>query len=244
MGSVVLKELTLKLDNKRILNNLSIEFKKGKINAVVGQNGAGKSTLAQTIMGLPDYLNFEGDILLDTVSLKGKRLPERAKLGITMAWQEPARFSGIPVGDFINAGADDRSSDTVKKALTLVGLSYDKYKNRYVDKTLSGGERKRIELASISAMNPKVVLMDEPDSGVDIEAVSYIFDVIQHFKSRNITVLLITHSAEVLQRADYGYILCNGNLIGEGNTEKMLDYFNGNCINCDHVNNPFFEVLH
>ena len=243
MGSVVLKELTLKLDNKIILNNLSIEFKKGKINAVLGQNGAGKSTLAQTIMGIPDYMDFDGDLVFNGISLKGKPLKERAKLGITMAWQEPARFSGISVSDFINAGAELKSKDTVKKALNLVGLSYEKYKNRFVDKTLSGGERKRIELASISAMDPKVVLMDEPDSGVDIEAVTYIFDVIQHFKRRNITVLLITHSAEVLKRADYGFILCNGNLIGEGNTEKMLRYFNGNCTNCNHINNPYAEVI-
>lgn len=88
----------------------------------------------------------------------------------------------------------------MKDSLALVGLSYEKYVRRFVDKTLSGGERKRIELASIAAMSPKVVLMDEPDSGVDIEAVKYIFDVIQYFKEKNITVLLITHSVEVLKR--------------------------------------------
>ncbi len=243
MGSVILKDLSLELDDKYILNKLSINFKKGKINAVVGQNGAGKSTLAQTIMGLPDYQDFEGDMFFNGKSLKNVSLKDRAKMGITMAWQEPARFSGISVSDFINAGAAEKSDTTVKNALSLVGLSYEKYRNRFVDKTLSGGERKRIELASISAMNPKVVLMDEPDSGVDIEAVTYIFDVIQYFKSREITVLLITHSAEVLKRADYGFLLCNGSLVDEGDIDKMVKYFNGNCTNCNHINNPFQEVL-
>ncbi len=242
MGAVELKQLSFTIEGKKILNNLSIEFKTGKINAVVGQNGAGKSTLAQTIMGLPDYRQFSGDILFNKQSLKDLDLKERAKLGITMAWQEPARFNGIGVSEFITAGAEKKNSITVKESLALVGLSYEKYVRRFVDKTLSGGERKRIELASIAAMSPKVVLMDEPDSGVDIEAVKYIFDVIQYFKEKNITVLLITHSVEVLKKADYAFLLCSGTLVDEGNISKMVDYFNGNCISCNHINNPILEV--
>ena len=242
MGVVELVDLSLEFDGKKILNNLSIQFQKGKINAVVGQNGAGKSTLAQTIMGLPDYRSFNGDILYNGISLKNLSLKERAKLGITLAWQEPARFNGIDVSSFINAGAREKGTQTVKNALELVGLPYSTYAPRFVDKTLSGGERKRIELASIAAMEPTVVLLDEPDSGVDIEAIQYIFNVITYLKNRHITVFIITHSIDVLRKADYAYLLCNGLLVDEGTIEKMVEYFADNCINCSHINNPVLEA--
>ncbi len=243
MSVIELINLSLKLDGKRILNNLSIRFQAGEINAVIGQNGAGKSTLAQTIMGLPDYRNFEGDILYNGTSIKDLSLKERAKRGITLAWQEPARFNGIDVSSFITAGAKNKGAETVKNSLELVGLSYSAYAHRFVDKTLSGGERKRIELASIAAMEPSVILMDEPDSGVDIEAIQYIFNVIQYLKTKKITVFMITHSIDVLKKADYAYLLCNGMLVDEGNIEKMVDYFSDNCITCSHINNPVLEAV-
>ncbi len=243
MSVIELIDLSLELDGKKILNNLSIQFQAGKINAVIGQNGAGKSTLAQTIMGLPDYRNFEGDILYNGISLKNLSLEERAKQGITLAWQEPARFNGIDVSSFINAGAKNKSKTTVKDSLELVGLSYTAYAHRFVDKTLSGGERKRIELASIAAMEPSVILMDEPDSGVDIEAIQYIFNVIQYLKTKKITVFMITHSIDVLKKADYAYLLCNGMLVDEGDIGRMVDYFSGNCITCNHINKPVLEAV-
>ncbi len=244
MSVIELINLSLKLDGKRILNNLSIRFQAGEINAVIGQNGAGKSTLAQTIMGLPDYRNFEGDILYNGTSIRDLSLKERAKRGITLAWQEPARFNGIDVSSFITAGAKNKGAETVKNSLELVGLSYSAYAHRFVDKTLSGGERKRIELASIAAMEPSVILMDEPDSGVDIEAIQYIFNVIQYLKTKKITVFMITHSIDVLKKADYAYLLCNGMLVDEGNIERMVDYFSDNCITCSHINNPVLEAVH
>jgi Fe-S cluster assembly ATP-binding protein len=107
-----------------------------------------------------------------------------------------------------------------------------------VDVTLSGGERKRIELASIVAMRPKVVLMDEPDSGVDIEAINSIFEVLRKLKERGTTVIMITHSAEVLKQADHAFLLCNGCLVEKGSVGKLENYFAGNCVPCDHKNEP------
>ncbi len=243
MGVIELVNVSLERNGSKLLKDLSIQFKAGKINAVIGQNGAGKSTLVQTIMGLPEYRNFEGDIQYNGSSVKDLSLRERAKLGITLAWQEPARFNGIDVSSFISAGAKKKGTETVRKFLDLVGLPYSTYAHRYVDKTLSGGERKRIELASIAAMEPSVILMDEPDSGVDIEAIRYIFNVITYLKSKNITVFIITHSIEVLKKADYAYLLCSGRLIDEGTSDKMIDYFTDNCISCSHVNNPVLEAV-
>jgi len=232
MGQLEIKNLTLNLDGKNILNDLSLDFWEGHIHAVVGQNGAGKSTLAHTIMGLSGYRHFEGEILFEGQSLKDLTIDERARLGITLAWQEPARFEGIRVQDFIMASAKVKTLDTVKEELNLVGLSPEKYMMRKVDKTLSGGERKRIELASIAAMQPKVVIMDEPDSGVDIDAINNIFAVLEKLKDMGTTIVLITHSTEVLKKADHAFLLCDGALRDKGTVDKMIAYFEGKCIPC------------
>lgn len=238
MGQLELKNISLDLGGKRILKDLSIDFWGGHVHALVGPNGAGKSTLAQTIMGLSDYQEHLGEILFDGVSLNGKTVHERAEMGITLAWQEPARFVGIPVETFLKASAKKKEDSTVVRALEMVGLDPERYRTRAVDKTLSGGERKRIEVASILVMEPELVLMDEPDSGIDTEAIEYIFEVIQELKRRGVTVLLITHSLKVLEQADHAFLLCHGQLVDKGSVEKMRAYFEGKCIPCTHKNAP------
>ena len=160
MAILELHDVTLELGGRRILNGLSAEFWEGRVHALIGPNGAGKSTLASTIMGLPGYTHHGGDILFDGQSLRGASVDERARRGITLAWQEPARFEGLRMDRFIAAGAKDKSREKVVEVLERVGLDPERYLARKVDKTLSGGERKRVELASILAMEPRLVLMD------------------------------------------------------------------------------------
>ena len=243
MGILEFDKVSLELDGHRILNNLDLDFWEGHVHAVVGPNGAGKSTLAMTIMGLAGHEHHEGDIRFKGKSIKGLTVNQRARLGITLAWQEPARFEGLGVGAFIGAGKPGASVQEIDAALELVGLSPGRYRSRRVDKTLSGGERKRIELASIIVMDPEVVLMDEPDSGVDIEAVNYIFSVIDQLREKGTTIILITHSAEVLRRSDHAFLLCHGNLMDKGPTARMLAYFGGKCIPCTHKNAPELTEL-
>jgi Fe-S cluster assembly ATP-binding protein len=238
MGVLELRDVTLELGGKRILNGVTVDFWEGHVHALIGPNGAGKSTLAGTIMGLPDYVHMEGEILLDGASIKDLPVDERAKRGITLAWQEPARFEGLRVDKFILAGACEKSIETVHRVLRRVGLDPEKYATRSVDKTLSGGERKRIELASILAMEPRVVLMDEPDSGIDVEALARIFDALADFKERGATVIMITHSQEVLKHAEHAFLLCNGRVIDKGNVGRIDGYFADKCVCCDHENVP------
>jgi len=243
MGVLELRDVKLELGGKAILNGLSVDFWEGHIHALIGPNGAGKSTLAGAIMGLPDYRHMEGDILLDGESIRDLPVDERARRGITLAWQEPARFEGLRVDRFVLAGAKDRSADTVRRVLQRVGLAPEKYAKRSVDKTLSGGERKRIELASILAMEPRVVLMDEPDSGIDVEALTRIFDALADFKERGATVIMITHSEEVLRHAEHAFLLCNGCIIRKGSAGRIDDYFADKCAHCDHENVPVEEEV-
>ena len=238
MGTLELKHVTLRLDGKRILNDLSIDFWEGHIHALIGPNGAGKSTTAGAIMGLPGYTDIEGDVLLDGQSIKHLRVDERAQRGITLAWQEPARFEGLLVRRFITAGAKDKGHAKAAAALEQVGLDPEKYLDRAVDRTLSGGERKRIELASILTMQPKVVLMDEPDSGIDVDALDRIFEATRALKANGATVIQITHSLAVLKQAEHAFLMCCGKLIDKGPVSKIAEYFEKKCIPCDHVNEP------
>jgi len=238
MGSLQVKNLSLSLDGRRILNGITIDFLDAHVHAVIGPNGAGKSTLANTIMGLHGYSHFEGDILLDGASLRDVPVDERARRGVTLAWQEPARFEGLSVRRFIAAGAKDKSANRLEAALDTVGLSPAQYLKRRVDKTLSGGERKRIELASILAMEPRIVLMDEPDSGIDVEALERIFEALVQLKARGTTVVLITHSLTVLEHAESAFLICHGQLLDEGSVDKIGAYFRNKCIPCNHINRP------
>ncbi len=238
MGLLEVENLSLTLNGKRILDGLSIDFWEGHVHAVVGPNGAGKSTLAFTIMGLAGYRDVEGRMLFEGESLIDLDVDQRARRGITLAWQEPARFEGLSVRDFVRASARDMSEDGIREVFRQVGLDPDEYLERAVDRTLSGGERKKIELASIMAMRPRVALLDEPDSGIDIESIERIFEAVKLLRSRGTTVILITHSLAVLRQAEHAFLICCGQVVDKGSVEKIGRYFEDKCIPCDHQNEP------
>ncbi len=236
MGILQVENLTLELDGKKILDGLSMDFWEGHVHAVVGPNGAGKTTLANTIMGLSGYRDFRGDIIFEGESIAKLDIDERARLGITLGWQEPARFEGLSLRDYISASA--KNSGGIEDVLERVGLTPSTYMNRAVDSTLSGGERKKIELASILAMKPKIAILDEPDSGIDVESLEKIFDAVGMLGEEGTTVLLITHSQAVLRQAEHAFLICCGRLQEKGVASEIEDYFGEKCIPCDHKNQP------
>ena len=243
MALLELADLKLNLGGKDILNGISLEIKESTINSIIGPNGAGKSTLANTLMGLSGYREYLGEITYNKKSLKDLDVYERSKLGITLGWQEPARFEGISVEKFLSAAAKDKSKDNIENSLRKVGLRPCEYISRKVDKTLSGGERKRIEVASILLMEPKLVILDEPDSGIDVQALDNIFDALSYLKKKGTTIILITHSKAVLENSEYAYLLCNGKIIDQGSSNEIKKYFEHKCINCGHKNIPKKEEL-
>ena len=149
-----IEALTLKRNEREILRDVNLKIYPGEVHALLGLNGSGKSSLAYTIMGCDGYAPDAGRIVFDGTDLNGLSITQRARLGITLAWQEPARFEGIPVGKYVELGTNPPNREKVIAALDAVALPVKVYGYRAADRTLSGGERKRVELAAVYAHAP------------------------------------------------------------------------------------------
>jgi len=230
------KDLHIKLEDNEILKGLDFSVEKGEVFALIGPNGCGKSTLAYTLMGINKYHPEQGELLFKGEEIKDLAINERAKKGITLAWQEPARYQGVTVREFLSLGlrskGEEVTEEKLAEALDKVAIRADQYLDRFVDKSLSGGERKRIELASLILMHPELIILDEPDSGVDIVALNNIADMINYFKESGSGIVLITHSEEMLDYADQAVLVCEGEIIRQGNPQDISDYFKSFCFPC------------
>lgn len=233
MPLLELKDLVYAADSHSsvlIIKGLSLSIEAGEVHALLGSNGTGKSTLAYLIMGCEGYHPQKGEIRFDGEVINDLRLHERARLGIALAWQEPVRFEGITVRDYLIL---KRKEIDASGYLEMVGLAPALYLDRMVDRSLSGGERKRIELASVLALGPRLAILDEPDSGIDMLSTQDIVNVINAFKQKGTAVLLITHREEIAMISDRASQLCNGKVICSGRPEKVAEHYKSrHCIIC------------
>jgi Fe-S cluster assembly ATP-binding protein len=187
--------------------------------------------LAYVLMGCEGYIPSAGAVLYNGIDLLSLKIHERAKLGLTLAWQEPARFEGITVREYLSLGKSDIDPEV---ALKCVGLEADRYLNRRVDKALSGGERHRIELASVLSIRPRLAILDEPGAGIDMLSINHIIDIIRALKDGGASVLLITHQEEITLVADRASQLCAGRVIFSGTPRETVEHFRGrSCVRCD-----------
>jgi Fe-S cluster assembly ATP-binding protein len=228
-----LNNLCLRLGTHATLNGVDLSVRPREVHALLGANGAGKSSLAYAILGCAGYTPQSGEIRFDQERIEHLPLHERARRGIALAWQEPARFEGMSVGQFLRVGARDAEAGT---ALAAVGLAPADYLDRPLDKTLSGGERKRIELAGVLALKPRLAILDEPTAGIDLLSLDEIVGVIEATKRAGSTVLLITHQEAVAARADAASQLCGGRIVCTGTPRKVIENFKARrCSRCDGV---------
>jgi len=226
-----IKSLYLTIGDKKILHGLDLKVCSQEIHALIGTNGTGKTALARTIMGCEGYTPKRGDIFFRGQLINELAIHERARLGITMAWQEPARFEGLSVRDYLRLSSHKTNAASY---LEWVGLSPTDYLNRMVDKTLSGGERKRIELASVLALRPLLAILDEPASGIDLLSVDEIVKVIRDFKDQGAAVLLISHREEIARVADRASQLCAGKIVFSGDPDAVAQHYRSRqCNVCD-----------
>lgn len=226
-----IRDLTFTVGDQKILNRLDLAIHPREIHALLGANGSGKTTLAYLLMGCEGYVPMAGTVLFNSTDLLRLKMHERAKLGLTLAWQEPARFEGLTIREYLSLGHPGLTPESL---LLQVGLDPERYLNRRVDKALSGGERHRIELASVLCMKPRLAILDEPAAGIDMLSISQIITVIRTLKENGGAVLLITHQEEVAAIADSASQLCNGRIIFSGDPAHVIEHFRGRtCVRCD-----------
>ncbi len=236
--------VTLSIGGKPILHDLNLHVLPGEIHAILGMNGTGKSTLASLIMGLSGFSPTSGNVVFQGEDITSLSISGRAKRGITLAWQEPARFEGLTVKEYLELGKlRSPGGPQPAECLVRVGLPPGRYLQRTVDATLSGGERKRVELASILSMNPRLSILDEPDSGIDALSLNRILEAVRILAKNGASVLLITHQNEIAASADRASSLCDGTILRTGEPLAIGRFFQNHCRECPHGSTPPGEIL-
>lgn len=223
----MLKVSNLSIQSKerkeKLLDKVSFEVGKNEIHCILGLNGSGKSTLAYALLGLDRYEYVSGKVIFLGKDISKKKPFERAKLGLTIAFQEPARFEGLTVADYLKAGKRNATETDMKHVLALVGLDDEEFLLRSIDEKLSGGERKRIELASVIIMRPKLMILDEPDASLDIIVYNELYDLMLRVKEElKCSILLITHREEAGLIADRATLVDGGKVVESGRFRRVM----------------------
>ena len=209
------KGLSVKVEDKLILKNVTFSLKQGVSHILFGPNGSGKTTLISTLMGLPGYEVTAGKILFMEQDITGKTVDERSQLGIVVSFQNPPEITGVKLGDLLKLclgkSVNDEFSAEEQKQIEAFRLT--DFLKRDINVGFSGGERKRSEILQLIFLKPKLLLLDEPDSGVDVESLRLIANEIQRYtESSGASALIITHKGDILEyvKAEYGCILLEG----------------------------------
>ena len=204
-----------------IVKNVSLDVEDGKFLVITGPNGGGKTTLAKLIMGLAAPTG--GQIFLDGEDITGLSITDRAKRGISYSFQQPPRFKGMKVSDLLTIAAGKAlSHDEACSYLTQVGLCARDYLNRDVDTSLSGGEVKRIEIATLLAKNSRLMIFDEPEAGIDLWSFARLTETFRELHEKGgRTILIISHQERIIRLADEIVLLANGEIAGRGTADEL-----------------------
>ncbi|MFR5777328.1 MAG: ABC transporter ATP-binding protein [Oscillospiraceae bacterium] len=204
-----------------IVKNVSLDVEDGKFLVITGPNGGGKTTLAKLIMGLATPTG--GQIFLDGEDITGLSIFDRAKRGISYSFQQPPRFKGMKVSDLLTIAAGKAlSHDEACSYLTQVGLCARDYLNRDVDTSLSGGEVKRIEIATLLAKNSRLMIFDEPEAGIDLWSFARLTETFRELHEKGgRTILIISHQERIIRLADEIVLIANGEIAGRGTADEL-----------------------
>lgn len=233
MTTLEVKNLAVSIAGKQILKDVTFTIKGGEIHALMGPNGAGKSTLGYVLMGHPDYIVERGSIKIDGVELADKNPEERAKAGLFLAYQNPVAVQGVKLSTFLRTAYNQLHPEEkmkiqdffakLKETMVRVGLD-ESFISRSVNDGFSGGERKRVEILQMIMLKPKFVVLDEIDSGLDVDALKMVAEEIRSYFNSEVGFLIITHYQRILKNIEpeFVHVLVDGKIAREGGKELAL----------------------
>ena len=207
---------------KCLLDHISFQVDDGEMLVITGPNGGGKSTTAKLIMGIEHPTG--GQIFFDGEDITEKNITERARMGISFAFQQPVRFKGVQVLDLLRLASGKKlSAAEACQYLSEVGLCAKDYINREINASLSGGELKRIEIATVIARNAKLSVFDEPEAGIDLWSFQNLIQVFERMrKNNNGSILIISHQERILNIADEIIVIADGKIVNQGTREEIM----------------------
>lgn len=238
MSELVIRNLHVNIEGKEILKGLDFTLPKGEIHAIMGPNGTGKSTLAYTLMGHPSYEVTEGEIIFKDVNILELDANERSILGIFLAFQYPVAIPGVTVANFIRTAVNSRRKATnpddkgvpllefrkeVKQKMELLKMD-PSFAGRYLNEGFSGGEKKRAEILQMAMLKPEIAVLDETDSGLDIDALKIVADGVNTLRGPDIGVMIITHYQRILNyiKPDFVHVMLDGRIVESGTSDLAL----------------------
>lgn len=230
-------DLQVNIDEKVILNNLNLSINEGEVHVIMGPNGAGKSTLGYAIMGHPKYEVNNGTISFEDEDITEEKTDVRARKGIFLSFQNPEELSGVTLDNFMRsskAAVTEKQVSIIKHRKELQSkmdtLNMDKdYASRYLNVGFSGGEKKKSEILQMLMLEPKLAILDETDSGLDVDAVKVVSKGVEAFKNENNSLLIITHNTKILEYlpVDKVHILIDGRIVKTGD-RTLIEQINAN----------------
>lgn len=235
MNTLKIENLSASIEDKEILRNLSLTIPKGEVHAIMGPNGSGKSTLAKVLSGHPDYDVTGGSVSLDDEEILGLEPDEISRLGLFLAFQYPMEVPGVSIANFIRAARNARLAEGEKvKAVDFYKELYEKMDDLGMDRKFtarslndgfSGGEKKRCEILQMSMLDPKYCILDETDSGLDIDALRVVSEGVNRMRNPDRGILVITHYQRLLEYIvpDYVHVMSEGKIIRTAGKELALE---------------------
>lgn len=238
MSLLDVQNISVSVEDKQVIKNLSLQINAGEVHVLMGPNGAGKSTLGNVLMGNPVYELTDGKIFFDGSDITEESVDKRAKAGIFLSFQNPLEIQGISLETFIRSALQQKTGERVKlfqfqkelqANMKLLNMA-DSYAKRDLNVGFSGGERKKSEILQLLMLKPKFAILDETDSGLDVDAVRTVSKGIEEYqKTQNGGLLIITHSTRILEslKVDYVHILVHGSIVKTGDC-SLIDEINEN----------------
>ncbi len=235
MKGLEVKKLKVSVDGKMILKGIDLTVPRGKVIALMGRNGSGKSTLANTLMGHPKYKIESGSIFLDGKNVTKNGAAERSKKGLFLSFQYPAEIQGVTLSSFLRTAINARRKQKIpvlefmkllKEKMSELDID-QKFASRYLNHGLSGGEKKRSEILQLALLEPSIAILDETDSGLDIDALKTVANGVKKLVSPKMGVLIITHYQRILNylKPDRVHVMADGQIVKSGGKElvKVLE---------------------